>query len=253
MGNKRKISMIAAVAAIVVAVPLFASAIGDFLNPAPAQAQSGQVLQANTIQVVGQGTISVVPDVAYISIGIQTEGKTAEEAQAANAEQFAKLEKLLYDTYKFDKKDVQSSGFYVRPEYRHDSGRAEIVGYTAIHNVSVTYRDMDNIGTLLDDASSVAANRIDGVRFGTEKHDEYQLQAMEKALANARSKAEALAGYAGKSLGSVVHISETGASSPPIIYGEAMGLASVARSDSTSIQIGELDVRATLHVTYQFE
>ena len=56
MGNKRKISMIAAVAAIVVAVPLFASAIGDFLNPAPAQAQSGQVLQANTIQVVGQGS-----------------------------------------------------------------------------------------------------------------------------------------------------------------------------------------------------
>ena len=195
-----------------------------------------------------------MPDVAYISIGIQTEGKTAEEAQAANAEQFAKLEKLLYDTYKFDKKDVQSSGFYVRPEYRHDSGKAEMVGYTAIHNVSVTYLRYGQHRHAVRRRFLLAANRIDGVRFGTEKHDEYQLQAMEKALANARSKAEALAGYAGKSLGSVVHISETGASSPADHLRRSDGLSERSEvSESTSIQMGELDVRATLHVTYQFE
>lgn len=253
MSMKKKWSLIAAIFALVVSVPLMIAASVDLLIPEPVQAMNGQVLQANTIQVVGQGEIKVQPDVAFITLSVETEGKTAEAAQAANAKQFATLEKLLYETYKLDKKDVRTSGFYVRPEYHRDEGKAEIVGYIATHTVTITYREMDNIGALIDDAAKAGANRVDGVQFGTEKYEEYQLQAMEKALENAKAKAQALAGYAGKTLGIVMAISETGTSGPPIILGETAQMMDLASAKSTSIQIGELNIKTSLQVTYSFQ
>jgi hypothetical protein len=253
-GNRKTWFLGGLIAALVLTVPLYAGAVSDFLKPQSVQAQEVQALQANTVQVVGKGEIKVQPDVAYITMGIQTQGKTGEEAQTANAKLFANLEKLLYETYKLKKEDVQTAGFYVHPDYRYsENGTSQITGYNAIHTVTVTYRDMDSIGALLDDAAKAGVNQVSGVQFGTEKGDEYERKAMEKALANAETKAKALAGYAGKQLGGVIHISETGASAPPIIYSDIRREAANFDAASTSLQIGEITVPATLYVTYELK
>ena len=84
----------------------------------------------------------------------------------------------------------------------------------------MTTRDLNGIGQLLDDLSASGANRMDGVQFDTEKQDQYELQALEKAMANAKAKAETLAKAAGKQLKGVLTISQNSANSGPIFIGK---------------------------------
>lgn len=242
-------------AVVVLAAPLYTSAVSEWLKPQPVHAQQeGQIVQKNTIQVIGEGEITVAPDVAYVNFGIQTQGKTAEEAQAANAEQFKKLETLLFDTYKLAKADVKTSGFHVYPEYSYpENGSPTINGYSASHTVTVTYRKVDEIGALIDDASKAGVNHVNNVQFGTEKQDEYELQAIEKALDRAKVKAEAIAKHSGKQLAGVLTISENAGVAQPVVYAERAQLAMDQAAGSTSIQVGDLTLRANIYVTYEFQ
>ena len=57
---------------------------------------------------------------------------------------------------------------------------------------------------------------MDGVQFDTEKQDQYELQALDKAMANAKAKAETLAKAAGKQLKDVITISQNSMNAVPI-------------------------------------
>ncbi|WP_409345807.1 SIMPL domain-containing protein [Paenibacillus sp. MBLB4367] len=245
-----------AAGALVLAAPFYSSTAAELIKPATAEAAGEQSVERNTIQVSGQGEFSVTPDVAYVTFAIQTEGKTANEAQKANADTFAKLEKLLYDTYKFDKKDVKTSGFNVQPQYSYEDKQGpKVTGYTANHSVTVTYRDLAKIGELLDAASEAGVNRVNGIQFGTEKGQDYELQVIEKAMANAETKAKSIAKYAGKSLKGIIHVeqsSSAGTPRPVELGGYAMA-KSAAMDSATSIQAGELTLTGSVQVTFEFQ
>jgi uncharacterized protein YggE len=69
---------------------------------------------------------------------------------------------------------------------------------------------------------------------------------MKKAVADAQSKAQAIASASGLTLGGIVHISDDGSSSPgPIPY--AMD---AVRSAGTPIEAGTQQVQASVTVTY---
>lgn len=256
--NRSKKWLIGSVAAgaLVLAAPFYSSTAAEFIKPATAEAAGEQSMERNTIVVSGQGEFTVTPDVAYVTLGIQTQGKTANEAQKGNAEAFAKLEKVLFETFKLDKKDVKSSGFNVQPEYSYeDKSGPKITGYSANHSVTVTYRDLAKIGDLLDAASAAGVNRVNGVQFGTEKGEEYELQVIEKAMANAETKAKSIAKYAGKTLKGIIHVEQSSnANYPrPIEGGFAMAKAEAMDAAGTTIQAGELKLTGSVQVTFEFQ
>ncbi|WP_219834932.1 SIMPL domain-containing protein [Paenibacillus sp. R14(2021)] len=215
------------------------------------------VLQKSTITVAGSGKIQAAPDVAYLTVAVETRAASAKDAQSKNAAQFAGLTKLLYDTYKVAAKDVKTTGFSVQPEYEYNSkdGTSKIKGYLAVHNIRVTTRDLDGIGKLLDDLSASGANRVDGVQFDTEKQDQYELQALDKAMANAKAKAETLAKAAGKQVKEVINISQNNVNSGPIFIGQnAMAAADDAgKAAGTSVQVGEITVSTDITVVYEMQ
>ncbi|MEK5003892.1 SIMPL domain-containing protein [Paenibacillus sp. FSL P4-0127] len=61
-------------------------------------------MNTNVVSVQGKGEITVKPDVAYLSIGVVTKAKTAQEAKKSNSEKAAKLTKLLKETCGINKK-----------------------------------------------------------------------------------------------------------------------------------------------------
>ncbi|QHT58907.1 SIMPL domain-containing protein [Paenibacillus lycopersici] len=230
---------------------------GHGVKPAYA-VDNGAIVQKSTITVAGTGKIDAAPDVAYLNVAVEARAATAKEAQSKNATQFAGLTKLLYDTYKTDKKDVKTTGFSVQPEYEYNSkdGTSKIKGYLAVHNIQVTTRNLDGIGKLLDDLSASGANRVDGVQFDTEKQEQYELQALDKAMANAKAKGEALAKAAGKQVKEVLTITQNSANSGPIFYGKAeMAAATNAAADSasTSVQAGEITISTDITVVYEMQ
>ncbi|MBM7567020.1 SIMPL domain-containing protein [Paenibacillus sacheonensis] len=216
------------------------------------------IIQKSTITVSGNGELKTAPDVAYLNVAVEARAATAKEAQSKNATQFAGLTKLLYGTYKVATKDVKTTGFYVQPEYEYNSkdGTSKIKGYLAVHNIQVTSRDLEGIGKLLDDLSTSGANRVDGVQFDTEKKDQYELQALDKAMANAKAKAETLAKAAGKQVKEVLTITQNSANSGPIYYGKgemAAAADSAAGAPSTSVQTGEITVTTDITVVYEMQ
>ncbi|NBD28324.1 SIMPL domain-containing protein [Paenibacillus glycinis] len=216
------------------------------------------LVQKSTITVSGSGKIEAAPDVAYLSVAVEARAASAKEAQSKNASQFTGLTKLLYDTYKVATKDVKTTGFTVQPEYEYNSkdGTSKIKDYLAVHTIQVTTRDLNGIGKLLDDLSASGANRVDGVQFDTEKQDQYELQALDKAMANAKAKAETLAKAAGKQVKGVFTITQNSANSGPIFIGKgemAAPAADAGSAPSTSVQTGEITVTTDITVVYEMQ
>jgi uncharacterized protein YggE len=221
-------------------------------------AQTGDAPSAtvNTVTVGASGTIKVEPDVAYVNVAVQTRAATAKAAQQANADQFAAVEKTLKDKFAIEGKDIQTTGFYVQPEYNYtEKDGQKLTGYTSVHQLQITYRKLTDIGSLLDAVSASGVNQISGVQFSTEKQDQYELDALKKAMGNAAAKANVLATAGNRKLGSVLNITQGAVSPAPIIYSsgyaEAKSMAPAAAS--TSVQVGQIEVTANVTVQYQLQ
>lgn len=211
----------------------------------------------NTITVGAEGSIKVEPDVAYVTFTVETRGKTAQEAQQANADQFAAVEKTLYETYAMDKKDVQTTSFNVQPEYNYTEKEGQVLkGYVADHTVQVAYRKLEEIGKLLDALSAAGANRMNGVSFGTEKQEQYELEALKQAMENADAKAGVLASSAKRQLGAVLNIVQGDAAEiPSLVRAESAKLSfdAAASAASTSVQGGQIEIRTSVTVQYEMK
>lgn len=224
-----------------------------FSIPQPISVQANEDVVMNTITVSGEGEIEVEPDVAYVRLGVDTEGTTAKEAQEKNAQIMTKIRKALTEKGVEDK-DVQTVQFSTYPEYEWLKEKRELKGYRVSHILKVTYRDLGQIGKLLDDVASAGANRMDQVQFGTEKTELYEMDALAKALEQAEKKAKLLAEKSGRKVKSVVYIRESGVSVPPVYKNYAMGESSEKSmaANSTQISEGMVKVRKTVQVVYEF-
>lgn len=234
----------------------------SFLVPgsfSPAAHQVQGVVQAaeasggSGISVSGEGEVTITPDLALVQFGLETTKPTAQAAHQENASIFTKISEALKGL-KVDEKDIQTVAFNTSPVYDWTNNKQELKGYRVEQIIQVKYRKMNEIGVLLDKASQAGANRVDHIQFTTEKMDEYRIQAMEKAMDNARLKADRLAKKAGVSIRGVKEIREGGLISPPIPYRVGAGMAKdqAAQAPETQVYPGELKIRATVDVTYTF-
>lgn len=231
------------------------TAAGGLLTEAP-HAYADETVQRNVINVVGNGEISIKPDIAYLTIGVEAQAATAQEAQKATAAQITKLTNLLKNTWKIDAADIQTASFYVQPNYTYnDKEGQKLKGYNASHALQVKYRQLDKVGQLLDDASKNGANRIDNVRFTVENPDQYQEQVINKALANAELKAGIIAKGVKRQIGIVLSVSQGGVTSAPVFEQNYLAMDKSAASEAagSSVEPGEIKVTTSLSVQYELK
>lgn len=221
----------------------------------PASSQGPAQQPVRIITVVGQGKATGAPTVAHVNIGVETTGASAQEAMDANrAKMSALLEKIK--ALGITEKDIQTSNFSIYAEQRSSvgalgTGKEE---YTLVYHVSnqvnLTIRDIAKVGDTLDQAVAAGANSVYGVYFTMEDTANLEAQAREKAIADARARAEALASLSGVSVGEVITISEVIGTPSPVYYNiakvEGMGAA-------TPIQPGEYEVSLNVQVTYAIQ
>ncbi|MCU0492646.1 MAG: SIMPL domain-containing protein [Chloroflexaceae bacterium] len=232
--------------ALAIALLALAGAFG-FLFSRPAQAQGGTFVTPRSITVVGNGDVKVQPDTAHVQIGVETSAATTTEALAQNNSQteaiIAKLKELG-----IAEKDIQTSNFSINAQYNQD-GR-EVTGYSVNNMVSVTIRDLAQAGALLDQVVQTGANRVYGISFSVNDPTALQSQARDKAMAEARARAEGLAKGANGSVGQVLTISEQiGAVQIPLPMMRAE-MAQAAGSP-VPVQAGEQTITAQVQVTFE--
>lgn len=213
-------------------------------------------VQKNVVSVVGKGELSIKPDIVYLSIGVDTSAVTAQEAQKTNAALIQKVTKILKNTWGIADKDIQSTQFYVQPNYSYTEKEGQkIKGYNANHTLVVAYRDLTKVGQLLDAVSAAGANNISNARFAVEDTSALEAQVIEKAMANADIKAVAIAKAAKRTLGQVITVSQND-SGNNVVYFEQnlkMDMATADAAASTSVQPGEVKVTTQLSVMYELK
>lgn len=202
-----------------------------------------------TITVPGEGRVSVRPDLAELRVGISLTEKTVQAARTAGAIALqAVLSRLR--TLAVKDRDIQTSIVSMTPAYDYSSDRngPRLVGYTLTNSVSVTIRDLDRVGDVIDGALTSGATTLDSVAFRVADPAPVQRQARERAVADARARAETLAASAGVQLGGVVAIVEGGAEPPFQPYPQMRAMA--ARDESTPIEAGTNEISVAVTVTF---
>jgi uncharacterized protein YggE len=145
-------------------------------------------------------------------------------------------------------KDIQTQGVALYPIY--DQGQA-ITGYNATNNVVVTVENVDQIGKVLDTAIQAGANQATNVQFGFKDETKLRNQALAAAAADARGKADALAGALGLQISGIESVAEGNVSYPMPLAPRALGVASAA-SVPAPVEPGQLAVTAQVTIVFGY-
>lgn len=202
-----------------------------------------------SISVSATGAVSAAPDRATVTAGIVSEGKTAREAMINNATQMTSVFEQL-EAAGIKKQNIQTSQLSLQPRYDYrDRNAPKIANYEARNTVTAKSEDLDSVGAMLDALVKAGVNNINGVQFSISDPKTALSEAREKAIKEAREKAEAMASAAGVKLGPLLDINENNfnPSPRPMMMSARMEVASDA---VTPIAAGEQSMQVTVNLVY---
>ena len=215
---------------------------------------------ASGIWVTGEASVTVEPDLILLTVGVETMAETVADARAEAA---SSMDAVLQSVkaHGIEDSDVQTQSFNIWPRYEYPeeisggvrTNRQVLVGYTVSNTAIVKIRDVNAVGTIIDDAAEAGgdATRINNVSFSIEDPKPFTTQLREDAVKDAVAKAEHLASLAGVELGDLVFISEESVGTQ-VERGFADGIfmESVTLSAPTPISGGELQLRLNVQMVF---
>lgn len=247
MAGKNKV-IVSIIAVLLLAAGVFAFYNGNQISAANVTT-SAPTSGENIVSVQGEGVIRVVPDVAFITLGVETSNKDMSAAQASNRDIMNGIMGEL-TRLGIKKDDIQTHSYDVYPEHQWENNKSTLIGYKVTNLVRFKIINIDNSGTILDAAAAKGANVVHGIQFTVSDEDQAYHEAMQIALKKAEDKAKAMAGYFGITKLTPVSITEGAANIgiPPILYQRTAN----EMADSTPISPGEMEIRAQVSVSFQY-
>jgi uncharacterized protein len=210
----------------------------------PAQSSEGPV-----VITTGEGVVKLAPDRVWVTVAAESRAKGPKEAQRANVEAMsAVLAKVKALGLPADA--VRTSGYDLQPEFDYANGRQTLRGYVARNSVEVRVDDVTRAGDVLDAAVGSGATSVSGLRFDLKDRAAAEREALRKAVADARGRADAAATGAGLHVDRVIRIEEQRAvpiDPRPVMMARQSMVADAGMAPP--IAPGELEVRTTVTMT----
>ena len=200
--------------------------------------------ETSTIEVVGKAQVTTMPNLATVTFAVETNSTKAQLAVRENAKQTDKLLNTLKAIGK-QKIKIRTSGFTLTPVYDKDN-RFQPRGYRVTNTVIVQTKEIDQVGSFIDEASKAGVSRIGSLTFSTDGEEKLRKEAAVQALNQAKDIAADLAKAAGLTIKKIVKVSYTPRGPAPLFRMEAM--AAAAR---TPIEVGEITMEETVHVIFE--
>jgi uncharacterized protein YggE len=200
-----------------------------------------------TVSVSASGSVSVEPDLAVVTLAVEATADSADAAREQVATDVAAVRDALADLG-LAADAVTTAAFGIHPEYDYSGDRREVVGYRAVHALTVE-SGVDEAGAVIDAAVGAGAVRVNGVQFTLtdDTRQSAREQALGVAMGNAAADAGAIATAADLTLDGVRSVS-TGA--PAVSPFEDHVAMAEDESGRTIIEPGPVTVSATVHVEY---
>ncbi|MFT3997470.1 MAG: SIMPL domain-containing protein [Asticcacaulis sp.] len=208
---------------------------------------------ATTLTLSETAEIRSAPDIAFITFGVVTEAKTAEEAMKLNAQKMNSVFAAV-KTQGIADKNVQTTGLNLNAvyDYPQNGGTPVLRGYQASNRISVRVEDVKKLGAAIDSVVKAGINQIDGVSFGlkdpTAAEDKARIEATKTLMARAELYAKSL----GKTVKRIKSLNENAAMSAPQPVPMYRAMAMKAEAD-TPVAGGEVSTSLTLNAEFELE
>jgi len=224
----------------------------------------GTLAERPQITVTGSGEAFVVPTIATFSLSVQESGKTVKEAQDKATTKTNKVVAYL-EQAGIEKKDVQTQGYNINPKYEYPQARCTatycppvgsptIVGYEVSQSIQVKVRDTAKAGDVLTGIGSLEVQNLSGLQLTVDDDDAVLAEARAKAIADAKTKAEALARDLGVSLGNILSFNESNNPYYPMyakLEMDARGGVANQVAPAPALPVGENKVTSSVTITYE--
>jgi len=217
-------------------------------GPVPREAAAWQ-----TVSVTGTGRVTLTPDRASFTVGVQT---VAPSLAAATQENAARMTAMLAALRKAGATDreLRTTGLSIYPQQVAQEGKApRIVAYQVSNNVTVTRDEVGTIGQLLEAAVQAGANTVSGVTFTVSDSARGRDTGLQAAFAEAKAKAEVLARAAGRSVGRALAITEGGAAMPPVPMPMYRRAEMAQASFAAPVESGAEEIAFTVSVVFELQ
>lgn len=193
---------------------------------------------ARQVTVTGNGSTTAVPDRLDFSFSVDSRAATARAAISRNGAAAARIVAALRAAG-IAERDLQTQAVSVSPEVEN----RRVLDYVASTTVAAKIRDFDSAGTVLDAATKAGATGIDGPNLVVSRTKALYRVALARAVADARTKAAALARASGRSLGRILSVDEAGSAPTPLE-------SATARGPAAKIEPGTQEIDASVTVSF---
>lgn len=218
-------------------------------GPIPFSVDSVVTNKSDIFTVTGEGKSSQKPDLATVRAGVTVTGPTVKMVQNEMNQSIDKVTEAL-KLLGIKSEDIQTENYSIYPNYDYQSGSQKITGYSANTTISIKVRDIENVNSVIDTASSNGANQISGVTFEIADKANAENEARQKAVEDAKIKAEAAARIAGFNLGRIINYSES--FNPPMgMPYPAMERSALSVDQKTQVEPGTQDITIQVYLSYE--
>jgi hypothetical protein len=246
------------IALIIGALIIAASVIGSILLLPKLRINWGRVSIASdsSVTVSGEAHGQLKSQIAGFSAGVSATNK---EKQTAVNEVNTKMDQLTQAVKVFGIPDTdiktQSISVYQQEEgyYQNGTYHTRKGDWRASNDISVTLRDLTRASGLADLLTGSGATNVYGPNFSVDDTNQIEIDLSQKAMLNARQKAEALAQAGGKTLGEVLTISESVSVSPIRPMYELAVKSSIGGAVPAPIEPGSTEISKALTVTFELK
>jgi uncharacterized protein YggE len=199
--------------------------------------------------VEAEGKVMAIPDLATLTLEVQTQAATAALAAQENAGRASSVLKALKQILGPDDK-VRTLGYRLTPvySYKDKSSPREIKAYQAVNRLEVKIMDVSRLGPVIDSSLKNGVSQVNGPFWSHSRIEELQRQATVDALERARRLADALAQAASLKIKGVDKISTGMRLITPRAAGASYLEAKAA--PATPIEVGEEEIRAHVQAVF---
>ena len=222
---------------------------------------------SNTINVSGEGDVFAIPDTATFTVTVDESAADVQTAQTSATKKANDIITYLKQQGIADT-DVQTTDYSVNPKYDYQQsscpassggavvycppGKQVLDGYEVSQTLTVKVRDTQKAGTILAGVGSLGASNVSGLSFTVADQNLIEQQARDKAIADARQKADELAKSLGVHIVRVVGFNEN--NNYPVYFAKAsagVAMDSAAAAPAPQLPVGQNKITSDVSVTYE--
>jgi len=206
--------------------------------------------EPKSITVSAQGMVKVMPDVAYVTVGVTTQDADMQKAQDSNAQ----VMNAMFDALKsagLTDDDMRTTQYNAYPIYDYSNDTKKIVSYEVTNQIELTIKSIDQVGEIIDIAVNNGANMTNSISFGLQDEQSSYNDALKLAVDAAKTKAETLAEAGGVNIIGTLQMTENSIGGQ--VFREYAEAAADESSGATPISTGDLEIQANVTVVYEID